>query len=124
MDLRVVIVDDNEAFLAAARALLETGSLLVVGTATNPQGAVEEVRRAGPDVVVVDLHLGSASGLDLARRLADEMADPPAVVLMSTIGYDDLAVLAADAPVRGCLTKTDLSAVALESILEGSAYSS
>jgi DNA-binding NarL/FixJ family response regulator len=115
----VVIVDDNEAFLASARALLETQDLRVVGTASNPADAWERVRQSSPDVVVVDLHLGSDSGLDLARRLAEGDSGSPAVVLVSTVGYDDLAALAAGSPVRGFLTKTDLSAAAVESIVCG-----
>lgn len=121
MTLRALLVDDNRAFLASARALLESQDLQVVATATNPAEAVQQVGREHPDVVVVDLHLGSASGLDLARELAAGGGTPPAVVLVSTVGYDDLAALAADAPVRGFLTKTDLSADAVTSIVRGGA---
>jgi two-component system, NarL family, nitrate/nitrite response regulator NarL len=116
--LRVVIVDDSEVFLASARDLLERDGMTVLGVATDPAEAVERVAALGPDVVVVDLHLGSASGLDLARLLSTG-AGAPAVVLVSSIGAEDLAALAEGAPVRGVLTKTALSADALESIVSG-----
>jgi len=38
---------------------------------------------------------------------------------VSTIDRDDLAALVVGSPVRGVLTKTDLSATALESIVGG-----
>jgi CheY-like chemotaxis protein len=116
--LSVVIVDDSEVFLASARDLLERDGLSVVGLATNAAEAVERVEALGPDLVVVDLHLGSVSGLDVARRLSTGPGSP-AVVVVSSIGADDLAALAADAPVQGVLTKTALSAAALESIVRG-----
>jgi two-component system, NarL family, nitrate/nitrite response regulator NarL len=116
--LRVVIVDDSDAFLVSARDLLERQGLTVVGVAGTIAEALERVRVLAPDAVIVDLHLGSASGLDLARLLSAEPT-PPAVVLVSSIGTEDLAALAVDAPVRGCLTKTDLSAAAVESIVRG-----
>jgi DNA-binding NarL/FixJ family response regulator len=117
--LSVVIVDDSEAFLASARALLGRQGLPVVGVATSPAEALDRVRELRPDVVVVDLHLGSDSGLELARRLSADDASSPAVVLVSTIAREDLAALVVGSPVRGFLTKTDLSATALESIVSG-----
>jgi two-component system, NarL family, nitrate/nitrite response regulator NarL len=117
--LSVVIVDDSASFLESARALLQSEGMKVVGVASTPTDAVACVQRLGPDVVVVDLHLGASSGLELADRLSTEGPGAPAVVLVSSIGYDDLAALAADAPVRGFLTKTDLSAAAVESIVDG-----
>lgn len=116
--LSVMIVDDSEAFLAAARALLGRQGLEVVGVATSPAEALDRVAELRPDVVVVDLHLGPDSGLELARRLATAAASP-AVVLVSTISREDLATLVVGSPLRGVLTKTDLSATALESIVSG-----
>ncbi len=80
-----------------------------------------QVARARPDVVVTDLHLGSDSGLELARLLAEGEDPAPAVVLVSTVGSDDLAALAAGTTVRGVLTKTDLSAAAVAAIVRGPA---
>jgi CheY-like chemotaxis protein len=95
----------------------------VAGVATNALEALETVRELGPDVVVIDLHLGSASGLDLAAQLSADGAASPAVILVSTIGQEDLAALADGAPVTGFLTKTDLSATAVQSIVRGTTLS-
>jgi two-component system, NarL family, nitrate/nitrite response regulator NarL len=116
--LSVVIVDDSASFLESARALLHSQGMDVLGVASTPVEAVACVQRLSPDVVVVDLHLGAASGLEIAEHLSTQGPDAPAVVLVSSIGYDDLAALAAEAPVRGFLTKTDLSAAAVEAIVQ------
>lgn len=118
-----MIVDDSETFLAAARALLERQGVDVLGVATTPDEAVERVRDLRPDVAVVDLHLGSASGLELSRELSTGGAGSPAVVLVSTIDREELKALVVGSPVRGFLTKTDLSAAALESIVGGAGLS-
>ena len=62
--LGVLIVDDNWLFAEAARDRLEREGLRVVGVAAS---AAEALRRAGklrPEVVLVDITLGSESGFD------------------------------------------------------------
>jgi CheY-like chemotaxis protein len=117
--LSVVIVDDSEVFLGSASDLLARQGMDVIGTATTPADALARVHDLAPDLVLLDLHLGSASGLDLARLLSADGGGTPALVLVSSMGLDDLAALSVGAPVQGYLTKTDLSAAALESIIRG-----
>lgn len=114
--LRCVIVDDNASFLAAARALLEREGLPVLGVAANQAEALTVIEGSQPDVVLVDVTLGQESGFELARRLATgEFAGQ--VVLISTYSEADLAELLADAPVRGFLTKSQLSAAAVRRLV-------
>jgi CheY-like chemotaxis protein len=120
MALSVVIVDDSDRFLASARALLEGQGMGVLGVASNPQDALDRVREHQPDVVLLDLHFGSVSGLDLARRLTPDRAASPAVVLVSTASPEDVEPLLDGSPVRGFLSKVDLSASALEAIVGSS----
>jgi DNA-binding NarL/FixJ family response regulator len=117
--LSVVIVDDSEEFLASARALLELQGMNVVGVAATPAEGLERVRQLRPDVVLIDLNLGPVSGLELASQLSADGAVSPALVVVSTIGREDLAALLDDSPVHGFLTKTDLSATAVASIVAG-----
>jgi CheY-like chemotaxis protein len=70
MQLRVLIVDDNEAFLDAARALLERQGLSVVGVASTSADALERAEQLQPNVMLVDITLGDESGFELARRVA------------------------------------------------------
>jgi two-component system nitrate/nitrite response regulator NarL len=117
MALSVVIVDDNVRFLDSARALLEREGMRVLGVASTPQDAVEQVRRREPDVVLLDLHFGSVSGLDLARRLTPDRGASPAVVLVSTASHEDVDPLLAGSPVRGFVSKVDLSAAAVATVV-------
>jgi DNA-binding NarL/FixJ family response regulator len=87
--LRLVMVDDHEMVLEGLKALLARfpGRVRVVGQAVSADEAEPLVAALDPDVVVSDVRLrGSASGLDLCRRLVE--ADPNRrVVLLSA--YDD-----------------------------------
>jgi DNA-binding NarL/FixJ family response regulator len=81
--------------------------------------SVEALRRAdelAPDVVLVDVVLGDESGFDLARRLE---AAGATVVLISTHAEADIEDLLADSRAAGFLSKSQLSASAMERILDG-----
>jgi DNA-binding NarL/FixJ family response regulator len=114
---RLLIVDDNTRFLSAARSTLERQGLEVVGTATTTAEALQRAETLRPDVVLVDISLGDESGFELTRRLVGELRTP--VVLISTRAEDDYADLVATSPAVGFLSKSQLSAGALRSLLSG-----
>jgi hypothetical protein len=55
MRLLCVMVDDDEAFLDVARALLERDGITVAGVAHSGAEAVERVQALRPDVVLIDI---------------------------------------------------------------------
>jgi CheY-like chemotaxis protein len=111
--LSCLIVDDSAAFLAAARRLLERQGLTVAGVASTAAEALERARELRPDVVLVDIVLGEASGFDVARRLAAGNGESPTVILVSTHAETDFADLIAETPAAGFLAKGELSADAI-----------
>jgi CheY-like chemotaxis protein len=116
--LRCLIVDDNQGFLNAARALLEQEGVCVVGVASN---GVEAARRAAdlrPDVTLLDIDLGTSSGFDVARQLVDDPgAHPGHLILVSAYAEDDFLDLIEASPAIGFLRKPALSASAIEDLL-------
>ena len=117
MALSVVIVDDSEPFLDSARALLESQGVKVLAVASTADDAVGRVRQHHPDVVLLDLHFGSVSGLDLATRLTSDSGATHAVVLVSTASREDVEPLLVGSAVRGFLPKIELSASAVAAIV-------
>lgn len=81
---RVLLVDDEPDQVALLRAMLIPVGL-DVATAESAEQALTAVRRAPVDVVVTDIHLPGASGIDLIRELrkSDGM---PAIVVMTGQG--------------------------------------
>jgi DNA-binding NarL/FixJ family response regulator len=117
MALRCLIVDDNASYLEAATALLERQGMSVVGVASTGEEAVRLAAELVPDVVLVDISLGSESGFDLARRLAETGPPPPPVILISTHAESDFADLIDQTPVAGFVPKSQLSVGAIQSLL-------
>ena len=119
MTVRCLIVDDNRDFLDAARFLLETEGITVVGVATNIAEALRQVADLRPDVTLVDVNLDGESGVDLARRLAAASDETRSrVILISTYAEGDLADSSPTGGRTPCfLSKTDLSGPAIREAL-------
>ncbi|HWI75188.1 MAG TPA: response regulator [Baekduia sp.] len=111
-----MIIDDSPEFVAAARGLLESEDLTVVGVAADGDGAVSCVAELRPDVALVDLNLGAESGLDVAARIAPTTTT---IIIVSTERGDDLEALIAAGPAAGFVPKARLSRAAIAAILDG-----
>ena len=118
MSIRCLIIDDNQAFLVAARVLLEREGLTVAGLASTGDDAHRQTEALRPDVVLVDVSLGAESGIDLAQRLIQDPANDATVVLISTRAEDEVADLITVRPAIAFLTKSELSAAAVLQIVE------
>jgi DNA-binding NarL/FixJ family response regulator len=122
MALRALIVDDNAQFLEAARALLERQGMRIVAVASSGEDARRRLDETQPDLVLVDIDLGEESGLDLVRSiLHGERLDLPHVILISAYPEDDIVDLLDACPAVGFLSKSSLSAAAIEAMLRGEA---
>jgi CheY-like chemotaxis protein len=116
MPLRCLLVDDSDAFLETASLLLEREGLKVAGVASSIAEALRQDRVLRPDVILVDIGLGTESGFTLARLLARD--DQGAGVILISAGAEaDYADLIAESPAAGFLTKPDLSAWRIGRIL-------
>jgi DNA-binding NarL/FixJ family response regulator len=118
MTFRVLIVDDSESFIDAARVLLEREGLDVVGVASNSAEALRLEENDRPDIVLVDVMLAGESGFELARRLDANGRGRAAVILVSTHLEEDFADLIAASPASGFLPKARLSAAAIREVLD------
>jgi DNA-binding NarL/FixJ family response regulator len=107
VQIRCLIVDDNQPFLDAARLLLERQGVAVVGVATTSAEALRLEEELRPDVVLVDIRLGDESGFEVARRLSG------AVILISTHSQSEYAEEIEASPAVGFIPKAQLSGSAV-----------
>ncbi len=113
----VLIVDDSDGFRRSARLLLEDDGFEIVGEAEDGNGAIDQVERLRPGVVVLDVQLAQEDGFDVAEELAAR-ADPPIVVMVSTRAASTYAERLATTPARGFIAKADLSGETLAAMIE------
>ena len=88
----LLLVDDEPAIQHAFRRALHKDLWTLRGAGTAAE-AVAEFRRARPDVVVLDVRLPDATGLETFRRLRDLDARVP-VILITGHGTTELAIQA------------------------------
>jgi CheY-like chemotaxis protein len=117
MTSRFLIVDDNLQFLAAARRLLESEGVTIVGVATTTAEALRQAEEHNPDVILVDVDLGGESGFELTERFAQAPGRRFPVVLISTYPEQDLAELIDMSSAIGFVPKSRLSARAIVELL-------
>lgn len=69
--IRVFLIDDHASVLWGLERLIQSGrpAMEAVGTASSCAKALESLDQAAPDVIVLDMDLGSESGLDAIPAL-------------------------------------------------------
>lgn len=122
---RILIVDDHPVFrLGLARMLDGEEGLAVCGEARSVEEAAESLDGLAPDLVVVDISLPGASGLDLVKALKERRPELPALVLSM---HDEalFAGRALRAGARGYVNKqepVEEMVAAVRTVLSGGTY--
>jgi DNA-binding NarL/FixJ family response regulator len=99
--VRVLVVDDQRPFRAAAAAVLRrTPGFELVGDAETGEAAVEQLAALQPDLVLMDINMPGIGGVEATRRVV-EQAPGTVVFLCSTYQREDLP---ADASTSGADT--------------------
>ena len=87
MKLRAYLVDDEPLAIARLTRLLdETGRVEVIGSATDPEEAVEALASAPPDVCFLDIHMPRLNGFEVLARL------PAQPIVVFTTAHDQYAL--------------------------------
>ena len=88
----VLVADGSEEFCTQLSAALQNGGYQVVGTAADGNSAIEQIRAAAPEVVVLDLMLPKADGITVLKSLPRE--GRPKILLLSAFATDYVATAA------------------------------
>ncbi len=103
--IRVVLVDDQALFRAGIRMLIASQpDLEVVGEAGDGREALDVVRHARPDVVLMDIRMPVMDGLAATAEILSQ-PDPPRVVMLTTFDLDEAAARAIRQGASGFLLK-------------------
>jgi DNA-binding NarL/FixJ family response regulator len=101
----VLLVDDHPVVIEGLRKLLETSDdITVTGAAHDAAEAIEQAKRLQPDVILLDLRMPGATGIQATRRLREQEYQGAIIILTS---YGDQAYVrqALEAGANGYLLK-------------------
>lgn len=106
--IRVVIADDHHIVRQGIEALLSSADdIELVSSASNGDEAVEVVTTVRPDVVLMDINMGSTSGIEATKAI--HKIDPNIAVVALTAHREEHRVLASlDAGMIGYVVKDAL----------------
>ena len=105
---RVLLVDDDEAFLESAAAILAADDrLAVVGAARDGAEAVALVEQSPPDLVLMDIGMPAVDGVEATRAIHARLPAMPVVMLTGRTGRAE-ADAAAEAGAIGYVQKEEL----------------
>ncbi|HEV2529968.1 MAG TPA: response regulator transcription factor [Thermomicrobiales bacterium] len=101
----VLLVDDHPVVIEGLRKLLATTEdIKVTGEAHDAAGAIEQARALRPDVILLDLRMPGANGVQAIRRLR-ELEWPGAVLILTSYGDQAYVRQAIEAGADGYLLK-------------------
>ena len=85
--INVLLIDDHTLFRSGIRFLLQRhADFNIVGEAADGVEGVKRAKQLQPDVILLDLHMPSMSGLETLQLILQDR--PDAVVIMLTVSED------------------------------------
>ena len=126
MTIRVLVADDQDIVRAGLCMILDAQpGIAVVGEAADGRRAIAMARSLRPDVCLLDIRMPEVDGIEATRQLAGaDVADPLAVVVITTFDLDEYVYGALKAGARGFLLKdagAELLAQAVHAAARGDA---
>lgn len=81
-DIRVMLVDDHDLIRYGLRRLLEDQvGITVIEEANSGEQALEKIRKAKPDVVLMDINMPGIGGFEATSRICKSYPDSKVIVL-------------------------------------------
>lgn len=103
--IRVLVADDHPAVRSGLVALLDSAAdITVIAEAADGESAVAAAREHRPDVVLTDVRMPGATGIEITPRLRETGAN---VLVISGFDLDDYVLGALAAGADGYLVKSE-----------------
>ena len=114
--ISVVLVDDHPIFIQGLKIVLDNSdSYCFAGEAGNTADALNLIGEISPDLVVVDLNLGSEDGLELIKRIR-KLYPGAKILVLSMLDERNYAERALMAGARGYVMKEEPAEVLMEAM--------
>lgn len=103
--MKLLIVDDHAVVRAGLKQILSAISPQpVIGEADNAQSALDQLKEASWDMLLLDISLPDINGINLLKVIKSEWPDLP-VLILSIFPEDQYAIRAIKSGANGYMTK-------------------
>jgi len=123
--IRILIADDHAVVREGIKQIImDCPDMVVGGEATNGHEVLDEISKNKYDVVVLDISMPGASGLDILKQIHKDYANLP-VLIFSMHPEEHYAIRALKAGASGYLSKErgpEELITALQKIVKGGKY--
>ena len=114
--IRVLLVDDHPILLRGLRSLLSSSpDIQVVGEASNAPDALQHAVDLSPNVILLDIQLPGANGVELVYQLRNQVPGARIIVL-TAYNHDEYVTGALRAGVHAYLLKSTSDEILIESV--------
>ena len=125
--IRILVVDDSEAWRQRIRSMLQTRpELCVVAEAANGLEAVQKAQELKPDLILLDIGLPGLNGIEVAHEVSG-LVPSATIVFVSQNNDPDLVAAARTNGAKGYVLKVDVNREllpAIEAVLRGDHFAS
>ena len=108
-NMRVLVIDDEEVDCEHAKIVLEemgvTADICMSGDEAEERVKLQLARREEYDLILVDLKMPGADGIEVTRRLRELAGGGSAVIILTAYSWDDVEEEARKAGVDGFMSK-------------------
>lgn len=114
--IRIFLVDDHQLVRDGIKALLiGAENIEIIGEASTGKEFFEKLSAKQPDILILDISLPDASGIDITRRISSEHPEIK-VLILSMYTNEDFVINSVKAGARGYLPKNTSREELLEAI--------
>lgn len=107
--IRVLVVDDSATVRQAMKEILESDPLIeVMGLASDPFVAVEQIKKQVPDVITLDIEMPRMDGLTFLEKIMTQHPIPVVICSSLTVKGSDVALAALEKGAVDIITKPKL----------------
>jgi len=125
--IRILVVDDFEAWRQRIRSMLQTRpELCVVAEAADGLEAVQKAQELKPDLILLDICLPGLNGIEVAHQVS-RLVPSATIVFVSQNNDPDLVAAARTNGAKGYVLKVDVNREllpAIEAVLRGDHFAS
>ena len=106
----IIIIDDDFLVVNALKTIVEANGIKVLGTGSNGLEAVELYRSLSPDIALMDIRMGSLSGIGAAKKILDTDKDA-SILLITTFEDDEYVREALSIGCKGYILKQNIEGI-------------